>query len=372
MAQVTEPRASVGVGAVHDPGCLSQLRAARSSVRDDSPDGRPPSRGAHQELRQVRRRRRSRRAGPADLQARDRHHRNAARGRELLLAAFLTLNRPFSRVILIVLDSVGCGELPDAAAYGDEGSDTLGNIARQVPLGAPAAARAWSRSGQRQSAGRSRQQAGRIDSNERCDAAALGAYGRMAEASAGKDSVTGHWEMMGIVLDRPFPTFPPAFRLMSSPSSNGGSAAARLATSSPRAPRSSSASAPSTSAPASRSSTPQPTACSRSPRTKTSSRLPSSTESARLRSTWSAAAWASAASSPGRSSGAPVTFTRTANRHDYALEPFGETLLDLLTRAHVPVVAVGKTGDLFAGRGIQRSLPTSSDERRRRHDSSRR
>ena len=56
-------------------------------------------------------------------------------------------------------------------------------------------------------------------------------------------------------------------------------------------------------------------------------------------------------------------FTRTANRHDYALEPFGDTLLDLLTREHIPVTAVGKTGDLFAGRGIGRSVPTSSDQR---------
>jgi phosphopentomutase len=61
--------------------------------------------------------------------------------------------------------------------------------------------------------------------------------------------------------------------------------------------------------------------------------------------------------------GADGVFSRTTNRHDYALEPFGETLLDVMMRADVPVVAIGKTGDLFAGRGIQRSLPTSDDER---------
>jgi len=61
--------------------------------------------------------------------------------------------------------------------------------------------------------------------------------------------------------------------------------------------------------------------------------------------------------------GAAGAFTRTANRHDYALEPFSDTLLDLLTAADVPVVAVGKTADLFAGRGIQKSKPTESDER---------
>jgi phosphopentomutase len=59
--------------------------------------------------------------------------------------------------------------------------------------------------------------------------------------------------------------------------------------------------------------------------------------------------------------GAPGAFTRTANRHDYALDPSGETLLDRLTRDGVGVTAIGKIGDLFAGRGIARSLPTSSD-----------
>ena len=81
--------------------------------------------------------------------------------------------------------------------YGDEGSNTLGNIARQVPLKLPAL----------RSLGLGRLVA--IGGGEQGPAG--GAYGRMAEASAGKDSVTGHWEMMGIVLDRPFPTFPNGF-----------------------------------------------------------------------------------------------------------------------------------------------------------------
>jgi phosphopentomutase len=59
--------------------------------------------------------------------------------------------------------------------------------------------------------------------------------------------------------------------------------------------------------------------------------------------------------------GQPGAFKRTANRHDYALDPTGETLLDRLTRAGVPVISIGKVNDLFAGRSIARSLPTSSD-----------
>ena len=60
--------------------------------------------------------------------------------------------------------------------------------------------------------------------------------------------------------------------------------------------------------------------------------------------------------------GAPGEFVRTTNRHDYAMPPIGETLLDRLTAAQVPVIAIGKISDLFAGRGITRSVPTPSDE----------
>ena len=100
------------------------------------------------------------------------------------------------------MDSVGIGELPDAAAYGDQGSNTIGNIATRVPLKVPTL-RALG--------------LGRVASIGAADAAPQNgtirpaAVGRMAEASAGKDSVTGHWEMMGIVLDRAFPTFPDGF-----------------------------------------------------------------------------------------------------------------------------------------------------------------
>jgi phosphopentomutase len=59
--------------------------------------------------------------------------------------------------------------------------------------------------------------------------------------------------------------------------------------------------------------------------------------------------------------GIPGAFTRTSNRHDYALEPRGTTLLDRLTERDIPVVSIGKVNDLFAGRGVSRSMPTKSD-----------
>ena len=104
----------------------------------------------------------------------------------------------FRRVIWIVLDSVGIGEMPDAAAYGDVGSDTLGNIARKRPLYLPNFCALG---------------LGNIKPLTGISPAAepTGAYGRCALASPGKDTTTGHWEMVGIHLQKPFPVYPECF-----------------------------------------------------------------------------------------------------------------------------------------------------------------
>lgn len=105
---------------------------------------------------------------------------------------------PFQRVFLVVLDSLGIGELPDAGQYGDQGSDTLGNLARARPLNLPNLAQLG---------------LGNIRPLEGIPPAPspLGCYGRSALASPGKDTTTGHWEMAGIHLARPFPTYPDGF-----------------------------------------------------------------------------------------------------------------------------------------------------------------
>lgn len=103
------------------------------------------------------------------------------------------------RVTLIILDSVGIGELPDAAQYGDAGSNTLANVAKAVGgLNLPHLG----------SLG-----LGNIHPLTGVPAVALpqGAYGKMAEKSPGKDTTTGHWEMAGIILDKPFRTYPEGF-----------------------------------------------------------------------------------------------------------------------------------------------------------------
>jgi len=104
----------------------------------------------------------------------------------------------FNRVIWIVLDSVGIGEMPDAAAYGDVGSNTLGNIARLRPLHLPNFAALG---------------LGNIAPVTGVGpvAAPTAAYGKCTLASPGKDTTTGHWEMVGIHLDKPLPLYPQGF-----------------------------------------------------------------------------------------------------------------------------------------------------------------
>jgi phosphopentomutase len=248
---------------------------------------------------------------------------------------------------VVVLDGVGVGALPDAAAYGDEGSDTLGNIARRVPLALPVL----------RSLGLDRLVAlGGAEPGR-----PQGAYGRMTEISAGKDSVTGHWEMMGVVIDHPFPTFPSGFPAeliaeferrigrgtLGNVVASGTEIIERLGPEHLREGK---------------------------PIVYTSAdsvfQIAAHEEvipiAEQYRICEAAFDLVSRGAGVGRVIarpfvGTPGAFTRTANRHDYALDPAGDTLLDWLSRDGVTVVSIGKIADLFAGRGITRSVPTSSD-----------
>lgn len=105
-----------------------------------------------------------------------------------------------NRVVLIVLDSVGIGELPDAHLFNDEGSNTVGNIYKNIKgFSLPKL-----------------EQLGLLNIEglkdlKRNDEKALASYGRAAEKSMGKDTTTGHWEMSGIILPQAFPTYPNGF-----------------------------------------------------------------------------------------------------------------------------------------------------------------
>ncbi len=107
--------------------------------------------------------------------------------------------KDINRAILIVLDSVGVGELPDAPDYGDTGSNTLGNIVKS--------------SGGIRLPNMANMGLGKIDGIDYLPVPGdiSGSFGRMAEVSKGKDTITGHWEIAGIQLEYPFPTYPNGF-----------------------------------------------------------------------------------------------------------------------------------------------------------------
>jgi phosphopentomutase len=106
--------------------------------------------------------------------------------------------RAFERVTLIVLDSLGMGEMPDAAAWGDAGADTLGHICESRAVALPNL-RSWGLGNIRRLSGVAPVEEPRAS------------FGRCALRSNGKDTTTGHWEMAGIILERAFPTYPNGF-----------------------------------------------------------------------------------------------------------------------------------------------------------------
>jgi phosphopentomutase len=103
---------------------------------------------------------------------------------------------PRNRAIVLVCDSLGVGELPDAAAWGDQGSDTLGHVLRDAHPSLP-----------------NLERLGLLHTlaTPASDLTPRAAWGKMAERSAGKDTTTGHWEMMGLIVDQPFRTWPDGF-----------------------------------------------------------------------------------------------------------------------------------------------------------------
>lgn len=102
----------------------------------------------------------------------------------------------FNRIVVIVMDSVGAGDAPDAAKFGDAGADTYGHIDAHVPLAVPNLRRLG---------------LGKVAHIHEVPTDIVGSYGLMQEVSAGKDTTSGHWEFMGNPVDNPFPTFPDAF-----------------------------------------------------------------------------------------------------------------------------------------------------------------
>jgi phosphopentomutase len=255
----------------------------------------------------------------------------------------------FRRVILLVLDSVGVGALPDAADYGDEGSNTLVNIARAVPLRIPEL-----------------QELG-LTSIVTLPGIApasqpAASFGKMAEASPGKDSTTGHWELMGLVLPRAFPVFAHGFPPALIQEFERRIGRATLG----NVPASGTAIIDQLGAEHMRTG---------APIVYTSAdsvfQIAAHEEVVPLEELYRycrvAYDLAVVELGVGRVIarpfiGGPGQFTRTPRRRDFSLPPTGETVLDRLHAAGHQVIGIGKIEDLFAGRGITRAVHGETDD----------
>jgi phosphopentomutase len=249
-----------------------------------------------------------------------------------------------------VLDGVGIGAAPDAEAYGDVGSDTLGNVARAVGglhlpnlerlgLGCCADLRGLA-----------------------CVDQPRAAFGSALPVSAGKDSTTGHWELCGVVITEPFRVFPDGFPaefveafaretgrgVLGNRPASGTEIIAELG---PEHLRTGSwivyTSADSVCQIAAHESLVPVAELYRACRTAQGLLVGPNTVSRVIARPFT---------------GGPGTWTRTSRRRDFSVPPPGETLLDRLARHHIPRVGIGKVDDLFAGRGISSVHPRTNAE----------
>ena len=253
------------------------------------------------------------------------------------------------RIIIIVLDSAGVGELPGAADYKDGGPDTLGNTARAVGgLSLPNLAALG---------------LGNIEDIKGVPKArdCMGSYGKMAEASAGKDTTTGHWEMAGILTEVPFPTYPDGFPpevtgpftdaigtgILGNKAASGTEIIKELGGEHLRTGR-----------PIVYTSADSVFQVAAHKDVIPLERLYGICETARGLLT--------GRHGVGRVIARPFTgppggFVRTVERRDFSLAPPGDTLLDIAKAHGLPVVGVGKIEDIFAGRGLTGSVHTEGN-----------
>ncbi len=259
------------------------------------------------------------------------------------------LPQPFDRVIWIVLDSVGIGAMPDAADFGDEDSDTLGNIAKQRQLHLPNLCKL-----------------GLANIKPLSGLPAVeqpaGAYGKCTLASPGKDTTTGHWEMAGIILKKPFPLYPYGFppevmecfeskigrKTLGNKPASGTEIIKELGAEHLR-----------TGFPIVYTSADSVFQIAAHERVISLEELYRMCEIARdiLRGPHEV----------GRViarpfEGEPGKFVRTANRRDYAVPPPDGMLLDQLAAKNVPVYSIGKISDIFLHRGITHSVKTKNND----------
>ena len=252
-----------------------------------------------------------------------------------------------NRAVVVVLDSLGVGELPDAAQFGDAGCHTLLHILARMPdLALP-----------------NLRSLGLLRLLGAQDAVLPQAgWGKMAERSRGKDTTTGHWELSGLVLDKPFPTFPhgfPAAFLERFSQAVGRPCIGNCTASGTEIIQRLGDEAVRRGALIVYTSADSVFQVAAHEEVVPLSELYAICQTARGMLTGDLAV--------GRVIARPFVggqgkYVRTANRRDFSLEPAGRTMLDALQAAGRDVLAVGKISDIFAGRGITESFPTHGNE----------
>jgi phosphopentomutase len=251
---------------------------------------------------------------------------------------------------MIVCDSLGGGEAPDAADYGDRGADTAGHAAAAVGGLALPTLGSWG-------FGRLTSIAGVAPVDP-----AAAVVGRLAERSAGKDTTTGHWEMMGVVLDQPFPTYPDGFPpevIDAFSAAIGRGVLGNKPASGTEIIEELGAKHLETGEPIVYTSADSVFQIATHKRVVPLDQLYSWCRQAR--------ALLEGEHAVGRViarpfDGDPGSFTRTKERRDFALPPAGPTVLEALERAGVRTMGVGKIEDIFSGRGLSGSDHTGDNE----------
>lgn len=253
------------------------------------------------------------------------------------------------KVTLIVLDSVGMGALPDAADYGDSGSDTIGNISKHV--------------GGLRLPNMEKLGLGNIDGINGIVKSEniTGSYGKCAELSKGKDTITGHWEISGVILEKPLNTYPNGFpkeiidefeakigtKILGNKPASGTEIIKELGEEHVK-----------TGYPIVYTSADSVFQIAAHEEVIPLERLYEMCQIARDMLVGDHRV--------GRVIARPFVgevgnFTRTANRHDYALDPLNKTILDYVKEAGSNVMAVGKISDIFNGIGVTDAVHTNGN-----------
>lgn len=257
---------------------------------------------------------------------------------------------PYKRICMIVLDSVGIGELPDAAAFGDTGSHTLGHIAERVSgFALP--------NMQRLGLGNIAPLRG-VPPVEEPQAA----YGKMTEVSVGKDTMTGHWELMGLKVTIPFKTYPDGFppallqpfeaRTGRPVIGNKPASGTEILDELGAEQMKSGAWIVYTSA----DSVMQIAAH------EDVIPLTELYEACRIARELTVGEYAVGRVIARPYIGQPGAFKRTPNRHDYAVSPPAPTVMNALKDAGLDCIAIGKINDIYSGEGVTAAIHTNSNE----------